>query len=58
MWEQVKAALAANEDAQEEWDLAIEIKRTDAIVQAFIVIFELTAEQVDQLLIRAAFLTQ
>jgi hypothetical protein len=58
MWEQVKAALAANEDAQEEWDLAIEIKRTDAIVQAFIVIFELTAEQVDQLLIRAALLTQ
>jgi hypothetical protein len=58
MWEQVKATLAANEDAQEEWDLAIEIKRTDTIVQDFIAIFELTPEFVDQLLIRAAFLTK
>ncbi|MCK1543442.1 hypothetical protein IVB12_16110 [Bradyrhizobium sp. 179] len=52
-WATVKAAIAADPDTQEEWDLAIEIKRTDSLVQGMIAALSLTSEQVDNLLIRA-----
>lgn len=52
-WDAVKAALAANPEVQEEWDVAIEVKRTDPITQGMIAQMGLTEEQVDALLIRA-----
>jgi hypothetical protein len=52
-WATVKAAIAANPDTQEEWDLAVEIKRSDTLVQGMITVLGLTEEQVDNLLIRA-----
>lgn len=52
-WAAVKAAIASNPDTQEEWDLAIEIKRTDTLVEGMIAALSLTPEQVDSLLIRA-----
>lgn len=53
LWEQAKAAIAGDPDAQEEWDLAIEIRRTDPLTQALIDVMALTPEQVDAILIRA-----
>lgn len=52
-WTAIKAAIASNEDIQEEWDLAIELKRADPLVQHMITQLNLTEEQVDSLLIRA-----
>ncbi|MBR1206947.1 MULTISPECIES: hypothetical protein [unclassified Bradyrhizobium] len=52
-WAAVKAAIAADANAQEEWDLATEIRRADPLVQHMITIVGLTGAQVDQLLIRA-----
>jgi hypothetical protein len=52
-WAAVKAAIASNPNTQEEWDLAIEIKRTDSLVEGVIAAMSLTSEQVDNLLIRA-----
>ncbi|MDI4231462.1 hypothetical protein OZ411_01365 [Bradyrhizobium sp. Arg237L] len=52
-WPAIKAAISANPAAQEEWDLAVEIRRTDPIVQGMISAVGLTAEQVDNLLLRA-----
>jgi hypothetical protein len=52
-WDNVKSMIASNSDMQEDWDLAIEIKRTDSLVQQMIAALQLTDEQVDNLLIRA-----
>ncbi|GIQ73177.1 hypothetical protein [Bradyrhizobium sp. RD5-C2] len=52
-WAAVKAAIAADANAQEEWDLATEIRRADPLVQHMITIVGLTDPEVDQLLIRA-----
>ena len=52
-WPAVKAAIAADANAQEEWDLATEIRRADPLVQHMIGIVDLSDAQVDQLLIRA-----
>jgi hypothetical protein len=52
-WGTVKAAIAADPNTQEEWDLAIDIKRTDVLVEGVIAAMSLTSEQVDNLLIRA-----
>jgi hypothetical protein len=52
-WPAIKAAIAANPTAQEEWDLAVEIRRTDPIVQGMISAVGLTTEQVDNVLLRA-----
>lgn len=35
-WDSVKAALAADPDLQEDWDLATEIRRSDPLTQAMI----------------------
>lgn len=53
LWDQAKAVIAADPDAQEEWDLAIEIRRTDPLTQQLISVMALTPEQVDAILIRA-----
>ena len=53
LWDQVKAAIAADPDIQEEWELAVEIRRTDPLVQMMIDAIGLTPEQVDAILIRA-----
>lgn len=53
MWAQVKAAIAADPDAQEEWDLAIEIKESDPLTQKLIAALQFTPEQVSQIIVRA-----
>lgn len=52
-WDNVKAYLAAHPDLQEDWDLAVEIKRTDPLTQGAIVALGLTNEQTNTLLTRA-----
>lgn len=52
-WENVKAYLAADAGLQEDWDLAVEIKRTDPLTQGAIAALGLTDEQTDALLVRA-----
>lgn len=52
-WASVKAMIAADDDVQEEWDAATEIRRADPITQGMIAAMHLTDEQVDALLIRA-----
>ncbi|MGY4568591.1 hypothetical protein QA639_11865 [Bradyrhizobium pachyrhizi] len=52
-WASVKAAIAADADVQEEWDLATEIRRSDPLVQHMIAVVGLSDEQVDALLVRA-----
>ncbi|MGY3527682.1 hypothetical protein [Bradyrhizobium sp. USDA 4452] len=52
-WAAVKAAIAADANAQEEWDLATEIRRADPLVQHMIAVVGLSDARVDQLLIRA-----
>ena len=55
-WDMVKAAIAADADRQEEWDLATEIRRSDPITRGVIALLNLSADQVDALLIRATAL--
>jgi hypothetical protein len=57
LWVTARAMIAANPDTQEEWDLAIEIKRTDILTQGLITAMALTSVQVDNILIRAKELT-
>ncbi|UGA47088.1 hypothetical protein HU230_0014020 [Bradyrhizobium quebecense] len=52
-WAAVKAAIAADANVQEEWDLATELRRADPLVQNMIAVLGLSEAQVDQLLIRA-----
>lgn len=53
IWPQVKAEIAADRDAQEEWDLAIDINRTDPLTQNLIRKLQFSDAQVDQIIIRA-----
>jgi hypothetical protein len=53
LWQQVKAAIAADADAQEDWDLCTEVRRSYPVVQRMIGAVQFTSEQVDNLLIRA-----
>jgi len=52
-WTAAKAAIASNASVQEEWDLAIEINRHDPLTQLVITALNLTAPEVDALIIRA-----
>lgn len=54
IWSSVKSLIAADQDVQEEWDAAIEIRRADPITQGMIAAMQLSDEQVDALLVRAA----
>lgn len=53
LWDQVKAAIATDPDIQEEWDLAIEIRRTDPLVERLVAALGLAPAEVDAILIRA-----
>ncbi len=53
LWDQVKAAIAADPDIQEEWDLAIEIRRTDPLVERLVAALGLAPAEVDAILIRS-----
>jgi hypothetical protein len=53
LWDQAKAAIAADPGAQEDWDLAIEIRHTDPLAQKLINVMALAPSQVDAILIRA-----
>lgn len=53
LWDQVKAAIAADPDIQEEWNLAIEIRRTDPMVEKLIAMLALAPAQIDAILILA-----
>lgn len=55
-WEAIKTAIGSDATMQEDWDLAIEVRRTDPLTQAMIAARGYTAAQVDDLLIRAAAL--
>lgn len=55
-WTSVRAAIAADPDLQEDWDLATEVRRSDPLTQAMITFLELTDGEVDNLLVRAAAL--
>lgn len=52
-WPAIKAAIAADETMQEDWDAAQEIRRTDPLVQTMIASQDLSEDQVDHLLERA-----
>ncbi|OKO67261.1 hypothetical protein [Bradyrhizobium sp. NAS96.2] len=52
-WAIVKAAIAADQAVQEEWDLATELRRADPLVQRMIAALGLSDAQVDLLLTRA-----
>lgn len=52
-WPLVKAAIEADEDRKEEWDLATVLVRTDPLVQAMIAVREYDAKTVDKILVRA-----
>ncbi len=53
IWDQVKAAIAADPDAQEEWDLALEIRRDDTLTQKLIAVLQLDAASIDHIITRA-----
>ncbi|MEH2513931.1 hypothetical protein V1291_005285 [Nitrobacteraceae bacterium AZCC 1564] len=53
MWDRVKAVIAADSEAQEEWGLALEIKRSDPLTQKLIAVLQLPTETVDHIIIRA-----
>lgn len=55
-WDQIKAEIAADPEAHEEWDVAIEIRRTDPLAQKMITALGFSEAQFDALLIRAAAL--
>jgi hypothetical protein len=57
LWETAKAMISADPATQEEWDLAMEIKRTDPLTRGLIAAMSLTPAQVDHILIRAKELT-
>lgn len=52
-WPAVKAAIASDADRQEDWDLAVEIRRSDPLVQAVIAARGYDAVTVDKILMRA-----
>lgn len=57
MWDDVKAAIAANPSIQEEWELAVEVSRNDPLTQSMIATLGMTPEQIDLLILRANELT-
>lgn len=53
LWPQVKELIASEPDTQEEWDLALEIKRADPLTKGLLAAMNLSTAQVDAILIRA-----
>lgn len=56
IWEQFNTALAANQDAADEWALAISLERHNAFVESIAPSLDMSDEQVDQLFIAGAAL--
>lgn len=56
-WDAVKAAIASDDDIQEDWDLAVTISRNDPIVKKLQAKMDLTDDQVTQIIVRADELT-
>jgi hypothetical protein len=52
-WLTVKAWLAADEDRQDDWDLAVSLSRTDPLIQGMIALLSLTSAQADSIFVRA-----
>lgn len=52
-WEAVKALLAKDEDLQEDWNLAIEVKASDPVVQGAVKALKWKVAQVNALIVRA-----
>ncbi len=52
-WDEVRAIIAADPVTQEEWDLAIEIKRNDPLTQRLMSALKLLPADVDAILLRA-----
>jgi hypothetical protein len=58
LWQRVKEAISADPDTQEDWDLAIEIQRTDPLVIKMQALLGLTDDQVTKIIARAVALVQ
>lgn len=56
LWDTFKAVIASNQDAQDEWDLATELQRSNEFVLALMPILNLTSEQLDELFTQASVL--
>ena len=54
VWQEFKAMLATNEDAQDEWDLAISFDRYNPTVIALAPLLGFTMDQLDQLFIQGS----
>lgn len=54
LWDTFKAVIASNQDAQDEWDLAIQLDRGNEFVTALMPVLNLTSEQLDELFIQAS----
>lgn len=52
-WQAVKDLLAGDADLQEDWDLAIEVKASDPVVQGAVKALKWKAAQVNALIVRA-----
>lgn len=52
-WPAVKALLGSSDDLQEDWDLAIEVRPNDPLVEGVIAARKYTPEQVKALMLRA-----
>lgn len=57
LWATAKAAIAADPNIQEDWDLAVEISRNDPLTRAIVDALGLTEEQVNQIILTANALT-
>jgi hypothetical protein len=56
IWETFKNVLASNQDAQDEWDLATELRRDNEFVQMLIPALNLSNKQFDELFNQASLL--
>lgn len=53
LWDTFKAVIASNQDAQDEWDLATELQRSNEFVTQLMPALNLTSEQLDAMFIQA-----
>lgn len=56
LWDTFKAVIASNQDAQDEWDLATELQRSNKFVAQLMPALSLTSEQLDSLFVQASSL--
>lgn len=56
LWETFKSVLSSNQDAQDEWDLATELQRSNEFVTQLMPVLNLTDTQLDDLFTTASTL--